>query len=179
AATDMPFAATLTLAMVPAAILLKVIPQTQPKKNDSGSSTTASSISAASISVPALLFGLFLGLAVLAKGPAALILTCGAVVIWAAITEGWRDSLRLVRPAAIVAFSLRAVPWYRLSAIRNPAFLKVFILEHNFKRFLTPEFQHIQPFWFYPEILLIAFLPWTVLFLWSLFAGVSHMRRTA
>jgi len=33
------------------------------------------------------------------------------------------------------------------------------------RRYLTPEFQHIQPFWYYVPVLLIAFLPWTLGFL--------------
>jgi 4-amino-4-deoxy-L-arabinose transferase-like glycosyltransferase len=50
-----------------------------------------------------------------------------------------------------------------LCSRRNPEFFRVFIIEHNFKRFLTPEFQHIQPFWFYIPILLVAVFPWTLL----------------
>jgi 4-amino-4-deoxy-L-arabinose transferase-like glycosyltransferase len=120
---------------------------------------------------------LFLGLAVLAKGPAALILCGGGVALWALFTSRWRDTLRLLRPAAIAAFCLTALPWYVLCAYRNPDFFHVFIIEHNFKRFLTPEFQHLQPFWFYGEILLIAFLPWTAAFLCSRIAGTNRLRR--
>jgi 4-amino-4-deoxy-L-arabinose transferase-like glycosyltransferase len=58
-----------------------------------------------------------------------------------------------------------------LCAKRNPDFFRVFIIEHNFKRYLTPEFQHIQPFWFYAPVLLVAFLPWTLLLLWSVVVG--------
>src|SRR5260221_12414303 len=46
-----------------------------------------------------------------------------------------------------------------------PYFLRVFLIEHNFKRFLPPEFQHIQPFWFYGPIVLLGCLPWTLLLL--------------
>jgi 4-amino-4-deoxy-L-arabinose transferase-like glycosyltransferase len=54
-----------------------------------------------------------------------------------------------------------ALPWYILCARRNPDFFRIFIIEHNFRRYLTPEFQHIQPFWFYIPVVLAAFLPWT------------------
>jgi 4-amino-4-deoxy-L-arabinose transferase-like glycosyltransferase len=55
------------------------------------------------------------------------------------------------------------LPWYILCARRNPDFFRIFIIEHNFKRYLTPEFQHIQPFWYYGPVLLIELLPWAAI----------------
>jgi 4-amino-4-deoxy-L-arabinose transferase-like glycosyltransferase len=178
AATDMPFSAMLTIAMVAAAVLLGFVPvgpeppRATPVIAERSPSLTSFS---SSISFTSLLFGFFLGLAVLAKGPAALILCGGAIVSWAAFTKRWRDTLRLLHPVAIAAFCVSALPWYILCAIRNPDFLRIFILEHNVKRFLTPEFQHIQPFWFYGEIILLAFLPWTAALLWTLVAGLRRV----
>jgi len=106
-------------------------------------------------------FGVFLGLAVLAKGPAALILAGGAIGVWAAATIQWRLALLLFHPIAIGAFCLVALPWYILCAARNPDFIRVFIFQHNFERYLTPVFQHRQPFWFFVWITLLAMLPWT------------------
>ena len=148
AATDMPFSGMLTIAMVCAAVILgltrdensPVVPQTPW--------------------LALILFGFFLGLAVLAKGPAAIILSGGANFFWALFTKRWRDAFRLFHPAALTTFCLTALPWYILCARRNPDFFRIFIIEHNFKRFLTPEFQHIQPFWYYLPILLIALFPW-------------------
>jgi len=108
------------------------------------------------------LFGFFLGLAVLAKGPAAIILCGGTVFFWALFTKRWRAALRLFHPAALASFCLTALPWYILCARRNPDFFHIFIIEHNFKRYFTPEFQHIQPFWFYIPILALGLLPWSV-----------------
>jgi 4-amino-4-deoxy-L-arabinose transferase-like glycosyltransferase len=165
AAMDMPFSGMLTMAMVSAAVVLgltrnlnsPVIPQTPW--------------------LALISFGFFLGLAVLAKGPAAILLCGGAVLFWAIFTKRWRDAFRLFHPVAIVAFCLTALPWYVRCARRNPDFFRIFIIEHNFKRFLTPEFQHIQPFWFYGAVLLIALLPWTALAVWSLIAGSVKLTR--
>jgi 4-amino-4-deoxy-L-arabinose transferase-like glycosyltransferase len=170
AATDMPFAAMLTIAMVFAARLLALVPP---------SSAVSSTSFASSTSFTSFFFGFFLGLAVLAKGPAAIVLSGGAVLLWAIFTKCWRDAFRCLHPAAIAGFCLTALPWYILCARRNPDFFRVFIIEHNFKRYLTPEFQHIQPFWFYVPILLIAFLPWTLVLLWSTACGslLSWRRR--
>lgn len=150
AATDMPFSAMLTIAMVFAA---SIVGLTRNENSPVLSRTPWLAL---------LIFGFFLGLAVLAKGPAAIILSGGAVLLWAVFTRRWRDAFRCLHPFAIVSFCLTALPWYSLCSRRNPEFFRVFIIEHNFKRFLTPEFQHIQPFWFYLPIILVALFPWTV-----------------
>ncbi|MGC0775843.1 MAG: hypothetical protein WCD68_01460, partial [Candidatus Acidiferrum sp.] len=67
---------------------------------------------------------------------------------------------------------LTALPWYIICSRRNPDFFRIFIIEHNFKRYVTPEFQHIQPFWFYVPVLLVAFAPWTLALVWSALFGV-------
>jgi 4-amino-4-deoxy-L-arabinose transferase-like glycosyltransferase len=112
-----------------------------------------------------MLFGAFLGMAVLAKGPAAIILAGGAIGLWAIATKQWRAAIRLAHPLAITAFCVVALPWYVLCAARNPDFLHVFIWQHNFERYATPMFEHRQPFWYFGPIVLLALLPWTAL-LW-------------
>jgi len=124
-------------------------------------------------------FGFFLGAAVLAKGPAAVILAGGATLLWAVLTRQWRAPFRFLHPLIIAVFCATALPWYVLCALRNPDFLRVFIWQHNIERFLTPVFQHPQPFWFYGYILALAVLPW-ILFLFAvLFNALSHLRNRA
>jgi 4-amino-4-deoxy-L-arabinose transferase-like glycosyltransferase len=170
AATDMPFSGMLTIAMVCAAVVLRL-------QTTAGSGANPALTNLATSWAALILFGVFLGLAVLAKGPAAIIVCGGAVFFWALFTKRWRDAFRLFHPAAIAAFCLTALPWYILCARRNPDFFRVFIIEHNFKRFLTPEFQHIQPFWFYVPVLLVAFVPWIVVLVWSSLAGAIALWR--
>ena len=166
AATDMPFSATLTIAMVCAAVVLGL---TRNENTPILPRTPWLSL---------ILFGFFLGLAVLAKGPAAIVLSGGAIFFWTLFTKRWRDAFRLLHPAAIASFCLTALPWYILCARRNPDFFRIFIIEHNFKRYLTSEFQHIQPFWFYGPVLLVAFFPWIALLVWAVFAGIRHLLQT-
>jgi 4-amino-4-deoxy-L-arabinose transferase-like glycosyltransferase len=171
AATDMLFSAMLTIAMVAAAVVVRL--DRERNGNIVGGATTGAALpppseQADSSTTPWLalvLFGFFLGLAVLAKGPAGIILCGGSVFLWALFTKSWRDAFRLLHPAAIATFCVTALPWYILCARRNPDFFHVFIIEHNFKRYLTPEFQHIQPFWYYIPIVLIATFPWMALFI--------------
>jgi 4-amino-4-deoxy-L-arabinose transferase-like glycosyltransferase len=178
AATDMLFSAMLTCAMVPAGVLLGMVPFARGEDRAADRDFGAELSNSAKL-IAAALLGLFLGYAMLAKGPAAIILSGGAVVCWAAYTKRWKHTLRLLHPVAIAVFCVVALPWYVLCAMRNPDFLRVFILEHNFKRFLTPEFQHIQPFWYYAGILLIALLPWTPALLWAIVTGTRSLLRGA
>lgn len=164
AATDMPFSGMLTVAMVFAAVIVGLT-------RDGDSPVVRKTPWLALLA-----FGFFLGLAVLAKGPAAIILSGSAVLIWGAFAKRWRDAFRCLHPVAIASFCATALPWYVSCTLRNPDFFRAFLIEHNFKRFLTPEFQHVQPVWYYVPVMLIAFLPWTVVLLWSGYVGLSRLR---
>jgi len=166
ATPDMLFSASIALAMASAATVLRYpgsLRGAAPAAADAKRRDAA----------PLLLFGAFLGLGVLAKGPAAVLLAGGALVLWAVFTGNWRPALRLAHPYAIVAACVVAVPWYLLCERRNPDFFRVFILQHNFERYLTPVFQHRQPFWFFLPITLFALLPWV-----SLLCPVVHEGRS-
>jgi 4-amino-4-deoxy-L-arabinose transferase-like glycosyltransferase len=166
AATDMPFSAMLSVAMVCAAVALNVVPADKLAGPETREGHRVFRQAKRTVYLSLALFGFFLGVAVLAKGPATLILAGGATFLWAASTKRWREALRLFHPIAIGVFFLTCLPWYVLCARRNPEFFRIFIIEHNFKRYLTPEFQHIQPFWYYLPITIIALLPWVFWLVW-------------
>jgi 4-amino-4-deoxy-L-arabinose transferase-like glycosyltransferase len=146
ATPDMLFSASIALAMACSASCLSQSDALRAATN------TAARHEKPPIATLAL-FGAFLGLGVLAKGPAAVILAGGAIGIWALATSHFRVALRLLHPIAIAAFCVVALPWYVVCARRNPDFLHVFIFQHNFERYLTPLFQHQQPFWFFGPLL--------------------------
>src|ERR1700683_4628566 len=154
ATPDMLFSACIALAMVTASGvlrswgLLRAVPKVVSGDSERENLDLA-------------FFGIFLGLAVLAKGPAAVILAGGAIGLWALSTSQWRPAFRLLHPIAIGSFCVVALPWYVLCAARNPDFLRVFIFQHNFERYWTPLFQHQQPFWFFGPITILALLPWS------------------
>jgi len=156
ATPDMLFSAAIALAMAAASSVLRGRAALRAASNAVLTGQGREEFALAS-------FGIFLGLAVLAKGPAAVILAGGAIGLWALGASEWRAALRLVHPIVIGSFCLVALPWYVRCAARNPDFLHVFIFQHNFERYLTPVFQHRQPFWFFAWITLLAMLPWTVL----------------
>ncbi len=156
AGPDMLFSAALAIAMVFAADVLR----------RSGAVCCRIEISEAnsrSAWFSLIFFGVALGFATLAKGPAALILAGGSIALWAAATGAWRSAFRLAHPAAILAFCVVALPWYVICARRNPDFVRTFLLLHNFQRYTTTVFQHRQPFWFFVPVVLLGLLPWIAL----------------
>ncbi len=125
AATDMPFSAMLTIAMVAAGVLLGIVPR-QNSPFGSGAESAPQSPLVSSISstyLAAVVFGFFLGLAVLAKGPAGIILCGGAVLFWAFITKRWRDALRLFHPAGIADLLRDRAPLVHSLCPPQPRFL--------------------------------------------------------
>jgi 4-amino-4-deoxy-L-arabinose transferase-like glycosyltransferase len=158
ATPDMLFSAAITLSMASAAFVLEAGGALSSDFSSDASGKRSDAIAL-------VLFGASVGLGVLAKGPAAILLAGGGLALWALATKHWRHAARLAHPFAIAACCVVALPWYVICAARNPEFLRVFILQHNFERYLTPVFQHRQPFWFFAEIVPLALLPWTAL-LW-------------
>ena len=101
----------------------------------------------------------FLGLAVLAKGPVALVLACP-------ILMSWKGLAFLRPPSSVVPFLLAALPWYALCTWANgAAFPRDFFWKHNVERFVssTAVGQHGQPWWYFGPVLLALLLPWTPL----------------
>ena len=111
------------------------------------------------------------GLAVLAKGPVALVLA-------APLALRWRDLADWFRPRVILAFLAVAAPWYLLCYLRNGAqFFDEFIWKHNIGRFTSPELQHVQSWWFYIPAIFVLFLPWSALLPLAVRRGAPDDRR--
>jgi hypothetical protein len=105
-------------------------------------------------------FYFFLALAVLAKGPVALVLG-GAVIVPFALAAGKPDViLKTLWLPGILVFLVVAAPWYVAVQLRQPDFFRVFILEHNLARFGSDLYHHAQPFWFYILVAALALVPW-------------------
>jgi 4-amino-4-deoxy-L-arabinose transferase-like glycosyltransferase len=97
--------------------------------------------------------GVFLGLAVLAKGFVPLVLIAPVLLV-----------ARRMRVAMLASCAVIAAPWYILCELRNgPEFWNEFFWKHHVDRFLHPTLDHPQPFWYYLPILLAGLFPWTPL----------------
>ncbi len=105
---------------------------------------------------------IFLGLAMLAKGPVAPFFALAIVVIFSVAKGDYRLIARTCWLPGIALFALTALPWYVAVQLRNPEFFRVFILEHNLGRFGKDLYHHTQPFWYYLPVVLLGLVPWTI-----------------
>ncbi len=109
------------------------------------------------------LFYIFLGLAILAKGPVAPFLAAVIVVLFAAAKRDYGLITRTLWIPGIALLGVVALPWYVAVQLRNPEFFRVFILEHNLARFGKDAYHHTEPFWYYLPVALLGLVPWTML----------------
>jgi 4-amino-4-deoxy-L-arabinose transferase-like glycosyltransferase len=114
------------------------------------------------------LFYCFLALGMLAKGPVAALLAAMIIVIFAAATSDYRLLARTLWVPGILLFCAVALPWHIAVQIKNPEFFRVFILQHNLARFGTNLYHHPEPFWYYLPVTLLGLIPWTVFVVASL-----------
>jgi len=110
-----------------------------------------------------LLFYLFMAAGMLAKGPVAPVLAALIIVVFAVVGRETRLIARTLWLPGILLFLAVALPWYVAVQLRNPQFLREFILQHNLGRFATNMYHHRQPFWYFVPVLLLGVMPWTAL----------------
>lgn len=103
---------------------------------------------------------MFMGLAVLAKGLIGIVLPGMVVVLWVLLFQQWRSIPAFCFFRGAVLLLAIVSPWFYLMEQRQPGFLHYFIVVQHFQRYSGSHFNNVQPFWFYPAVLLIGFMPW-------------------
>ena len=131
---------------------------------------------ASQLKVWLLVFYVSLGLATLAKGPVAVLLAGMILVVFLALRRDWRSLWRTLWPVGIAFYLAVTLPWFIAVQRANPAFFRVFILEHNVARFATDLYRHNQPFWYYLPVALLGFVPWTVFLIAAVIDAIRDWR---
>jgi 4-amino-4-deoxy-L-arabinose transferase-like glycosyltransferase len=103
------------------------------------------------------------GLAILTKGPVAIVLIGLQVIAFLAVT---RQARRLLSPALWSGFALCllvGLPWYLLMVhLHGALFIQGFLEANNVTRYLQAEHKETQNFLFYVPVFLGFFLPWSL-----------------
>ncbi|MFM7676879.1 MAG: ArnT family glycosyltransferase [Synechococcus sp.] len=113
---------------------------------------------------------LLLGLAVLTKGPVAVVLLGLTLLAFGWLQADLRGLARRLRPLrGLTLTALVALPWYGAALLsEGEPFWDSFFGYHNLQRFTAVVNDHLQPWWFFGPVLVVASLPATPLLLLGL-----------
>jgi 4-amino-4-deoxy-L-arabinose transferase-like glycosyltransferase len=109
-------------------------------------------------------FYVFVGLSLLAKGLVGIVIPFGVVGVYYLLRRTWpqRSVWLSLLWGVPVALAVAAI-WYGPVIARNGwTFIDEFFIQHHFARYLSNKYHHPQPIYFYPAIILMLALPWTV-----------------
>ena len=109
-------------------------------------------------------FYVFVGLSLLAKGLVGIVVPFGVVGLYYLLRRAWPSrSVWLSLAWGVPLALLVAATWYGPVIARHGwTFIDEFFVQHHFARFVSNKYHHPQPFYFYPVIILMLALPWTV-----------------
>jgi 4-amino-4-deoxy-L-arabinose transferase-like glycosyltransferase len=95
--------------------------------------------------------------AILAKGPAGLVIPVAVLFLYCLATGRLRHTFFPLLAGSLLSLALASI-WFFLA---GKTYAQEFILHQNISRFVTG-FDHIEPFWYYFPKLFVNFLPWSI-----------------
>ena len=119
-----------------------------------------------------------LALAVLTKGPVAVVLTGITLSLYALIRRDLFGLWRLLRPIrGLLITAVLSLPWYLAElVVEGQPFWDSFFGYHNLQRLTSVVNDHLQPWWFFGPVLVVASLPFTPLLLLGLARCLAAFR---
>lgn len=120
---------------------------------------------------------LFIGLAVMTKGPVGLILPVAILGTYHLLRWDVWQALKFYRPwFGLLIVAAIAVPWFAVEiAITKGAYYYEFIVRENFQRF-TSVVDHPAPWWYHIAAVAGGLLPWSVLLPPAIFLAAKSWR---
>ena len=106
-----------------------------------------------------------LALAILSKGLMGLVLPGAALVIYSLLQRDFAIWKRMHWGSGLLLLLLITAPWFYLVIKANPEFFQKFFIYEHYTRFTTKEHGRYQPWYYFIHILLLGFLPWTIVML--------------
>ena len=119
-----------------------------------------------------------LGLAVLAKGPVAVVLSGLTLLLFGLLRQQLGLLWQRLRPLpGLLITALISLPWYVAELlVEGQPFWDSFFGYHNLQRFTSVVNDHLQPWWFFLPVMAVAAIPFTAYLLVALVQRAS--RRT-
>jgi 4-amino-4-deoxy-L-arabinose transferase-like glycosyltransferase len=157
ASTDMPLTACLTLALVLLA---------------------AAALEEKFAAWKAMAAYVFLGFSILAKGPVAIVLVTGILLLFWLLDERGGSFRRWHVVSGLAITAAVSLPWFWLAFRQNGfAFIATFFINHNLARYVSDIHHHTEPFYYYIPVLLGTFFPWTAALLLLMPSSITRELR--
>ncbi len=123
----------------------------------------------------------FLGFAILTKGPVAFVLAAFTIMSFLFTQKDWKSLLCKIYPKkGFLITTLISVPWYVLELIKEgKPFWDNFFGYHNFQRYTSVVNNHAEPSWFFLYIMIIASLPFTPFLYHGIFKAFSDFFKSS
>jgi len=123
----------------------------------------------------------FLGFAILTKGPVAFVLALLTITSFLFSQKNWKTLLCKINPKkGFLITILISVPWYLLELIKEgKPFWDNFFGYHNFQRYTAVVNNHAEPFWFFLYIMILASLPFTPFLFYGIFKAFKDFLKSS
>ena len=120
---------------------------------------------------------IFLGFAILTKGPVALVLSILTLTSFLFTRKDWRILLAKINPKIgfMITFLISS-PWYFLELLKEgKPFWDNFFGYHNFQRYTSVVNNHSEPIWFFLYIMILGSLPFTPFLFHGIFEAFKDL----
>jgi len=123
----------------------------------------------------------FLGFAILVKGPVAFVLALLTITSFLFCQKNWKTLLSKMNPKkGFLITTLISVPWYILELLKEgKPFWDNFFGYHNFQRYTSVVNNHAEPFWFFIYIKILASLPFTPFLYYGIFKAFKDFLQSS
>lgn len=112
--------------------------------------------------LPLVLFYVFIGVALLAKGLIGVVFPAGIIGLFYVLS--WKmPPLRFLLSVVwglLISLAIASLWYFPMYQRHGWEFIDEFIIQHHFQRFTSNKYQHPQPFYFFWIVLPIMTLPW-------------------
>ena len=124
---------------------------------------------------------MFLGFAILTKGPVAFVLALLTLTSFLFSQKDWRSMLCKINPkkGILITFFI-SIPWYILELLKEgKPFWDNFFGYHNFQRYTSVVNNHAEPLWFFLYIMILASLPFTPFLYHGIFKAFKDFLKSS
>ena len=120
---------------------------------------------------------IFLGLAILTKGPVALVLAFLVITSFLFSQKEWQKLFSKINPKiGFLITVLISMPWYILELLKEgKPFWDSFFGYHNFQRYTSVVNNHSEPIWFFMYIMILGSLPFTPFLFHGIFEAFKDL----